>query len=191
VAPGAQRFWDGSSWTPHTGVGGAASRPRLPDEVPVYGSSIWLLALLPVFGAVALWISGLDPWTMAENLRVVDDAAQSGAVSVAPPDFLTMFGPGYVVTSLVSTLLYAALIVLAYRDWKGLGRLGVVRPFAWGWAFLSSVVYVIGRSVVVRKVASPRGLAPMWMAIAVMVITQVSTAIWLANFFAVMAYQLP
>ena len=65
-----------------------------------------------------------------------------------------------------------------------------MRPFHWAWAFLNGLVYVIGRSVIVRKVAAPRGLAPMWTAIAVYVLVQVSAAMWVVAYVASMTQQL-
>jgi hypothetical protein len=188
----AQRFWDGASWTPHVVAGRASSRPRLPEGTPVYWPSIWLLALLPLLGAVTVWLVHPDTSAMVEYLQATQDAAQSGGTAyVATPDPFAMMGPGYAVASLLSPVLTAVLVVLAYRDWRRLGRAGVVRPFHWAWAFLGAVVYVVGRSVVVRKVAAPRGFAPMWTAIAVCVVAQVAAAIWMVDFVASMAQQLP
>jgi uncharacterized membrane protein YjfL (UPF0719 family) len=52
-------------------------------------------------------------------------------------------------------------VVLAYFDRKRLLRDGYDRPFHWAWTFFSGGVYVIGRSIIVRRRAS-RGLAPIW-----------------------------
>jgi hypothetical protein len=46
-------------------------------------------------------------------------------------------------------------------DWRRLRNAGVVRPFHWAWIFLGPTVYVIGRTVVLRKVTRNRVLAPM------------------------------
>lgn len=46
-----------------------------------------------------------------------------------------------------------------------------MRPFPWGWAFLlSPILYLIGRYVVVRKVAPGRPMWPLWVNIALVVI---------------------
>ncbi|WP_416430455.1 hypothetical protein [Paenarthrobacter nicotinovorans] len=54
---------------------------------------------------------------------------------------------------------YAANVVMAHLDWRGLKRVGVVRPFHWAWGFLSTI-YVIGRTAVVRKVVPGSSIAP-------------------------------
>ena len=56
----------------------------------------------------------------------------------------------------------------AYLDWRELGRRGVPKPFHFAWVFLSSGVYPIGRSVVVRR-RTGKGIAPMWVAIGTLV----------------------
>ena len=63
----------------------------------------------------------------------------------------------------------------AFFDHRALSRAGVVRPFHWAFAFFAfltpfaSLVYVIGRSVVVHR-RSGRGRLPMWIAIAILAI---------------------
>jgi hypothetical protein len=190
----AQRFWDGASWTPHVvaGVASSGPRPRLPEGTPVSWPSIWLLALLPLLGGVSMWLIHPDTSALVEYLQATQDAARTGSTTyVAMPSPFLMMGPGYAVAMILSPVLTAVLVFLAYRDWSRLGRAGVVRPFHWAWAFLGSIVYVIGRSVVVRKVAAPRGLGPMWTAIAVAVVTQGLLVIWMIDYVTTMFQQLP
>ena len=188
----AQRFWDGARWTPHTsGATVAAARPRLQEGTPVYWPSIWLLAVLPAVNVVTPWFLGLDLAPFVEYLQATQDAARAGTtISVPPPDPFEMLGGGYAVVVALGTVLYVVVVALAYRDFTRLARAGVERPFHWAWAFLAPLVYVIGRSVVVRKVAAPRGLAPMWTAIVVSVLVQVSSAIWTVTLVASMTEQL-
>ena len=169
-----------------------AMRPRLPDGAPIYGTSIWLLALLPLLGAFSVWFIRIDVSPLADSIRANQQLSQSGgSTSTAFVNPYSMFGAGYPVAVLLSLALRVVLVVLAYRDRQHLARLGVVRPFHWAWAFLGEIVYVIGRSVIVRKVAAPRGFAPMWAAIAVYAATLVSTGIWMAVFIGSIARQLP
>lgn len=186
----AQRLWDGSRWTPQVAGGAmAAVRPRLPDGAPIYGAAVWLVALLPLLSAVTLWFIRVDTSALADYLST---SAQSGGST--SPGFLdpySMLGAGYPVVMLLNLALEAALVVLAYRDRQHLARLGVVRPFHWAWAFLGGIVYVIGRSVIVRKVAAPRGLAPMWAAIAAYGVCLLSASIWVAVFVGSVVQQLP
>jgi hypothetical protein len=64
-----------------------------------------------------------------------------------------------------------------------LRKLGYARQFHWAWAFLSSFVYVIGRSVVVKRQAG-WGTAPMWVAIALSVATLIGMFVWLGTIVA-------
>jgi hypothetical protein len=119
----------------------------------------------------------------------LDDYASGGGAPILNP--FAIYGPGYATVALLGVALQATLIVLAYRDRQHLTRVGVLRPFHWAWVFLGSIVYVIGRSVVVRKVAAPRGLAPMWAAIAVSAVAMVSSTFWVVFFIATMVQHLP
>ena len=177
-----QRYWDGAIWTPQTvPVGGKLQRPRLPEGTPVQGAGIWLLAVLPIISAITPWLIRVDTSSIVDYLRATQDAAESGSDAyVAPPDLSGILGTGYGLVSLVGLVLTVVLVVLAYQDSKYLARVGVVRPFHWAWSILSPIIYVIGRSVVVRKVGGAGALAPMWTAIVVMVVAQVSAVIWMA-----------
>ena len=186
-----QRFWDGAQWTPELSGGGGATRTRLPEGAPIYGASIWLLATLPLVSAVSVWLIRMDTSSLGDYIRA-SQSFQSGGRSSAP--FLnpySMLGPGYPVVMLLSLIVQVALVLLAYRDRTHLVRVGVQRPFHWAWAFLGAIVYVIGRSVVVRKVAEPRGLAPMWAVIGTYVVLLVSSGIWMAVLMGSISRQLP
>ena len=181
--PSAQRFWDGARWTEHVAAaGGPSDRPRLPEGAPIYGALIWVLALLPLLDGVMVWFIHIDAAQFAELMQSGDGSSLPTGVGIDP---FSLFGAGYWVTVALSPLLYAAYIVLAALDHRRLVRLGVVRPFHWAWAFIPSVgslVYVIGRCVIVRKVAAPRGLAPLWVLIGSYLVALVSGAIWSSIF---------
>jgi Protein of unknown function (DUF2510) len=76
--------------------------------------------------------------------------------------------------SLVVFVIYVGGIVLAFLDSRALKRRGVPRPFGWGWQFLT-VIYVIGRSVIVRR-RTGRGLVPLWIYIAVVLVSDAVAA---------------
>jgi hypothetical protein len=86
---------------------------------------------------------------------------------------------------------YAASVLLAYFDSERLKRLGVVRPFHWAWSFLSSGVYVVGRSVIVSKVARGRGLVPIWVLIGVVILNIVVTNIKMSALMSSMIETIP
>jgi hypothetical protein len=175
-----QRFWDGAQWTDRTsGAERPAQRPRVSDGTPVYGVLIWILALLPLLNGIGVWFVHIDAGRLAEFLRQVQQSANAGPGAPTPRlNPLSVYGPLFWVTPVLGWGGYIAALVLAYVDEKRLGLLGVVRPFSWGWAFLTNAVYVIGRSVVVRKVAAPRGLGPVWVIIAAYVASWISVGAW-------------
>lgn len=168
------RWWDGYAWSSSTSPDPAAGRPgpsgmppiapnmtaqrpQLPPDRPIYGVFIWLITLLPLLS----W-----PLSLTYRPHVTFEKIQPGVRRIDP---LSIYTPSYLLLLGVTLLIYAATIVLAFRDQRWLVKQGVVRPFAWGWAFLQPV-YTIGRSVIVHSVAPRRGLWPLWVAIALIVI---------------------
>jgi hypothetical protein len=132
----------------------AYAAPTPPPQVPASTSpwtwAIWVLAALPVVSLILL--SGID-------FRETMPTSPSGRGTMMP-------GLGMVLIQLVGFLLYGAAVLVAYLDWRDLGRRGFVRPFHWAWAFLGSGVYVIGRSIIVRRriEGTPgRALSPIWL----------------------------
>ena len=86
------------------------------------------------------------------------------------------------VSSILSIVLCAATVLFAFLDWRALRARGIERPFHWAWSFFvlaigSGLVYIIGRSVIVRR-HTGKGLAPLWAAIAVTVVTWIVVSIW-------------
>ncbi|RKR75215.1 DUF2510 domain-containing protein [Frondihabitans australicus] len=167
------RWWDGYAWssstsadpaagrpapsnTPPVVVGAVWQRPQLPPDRPVYSVFIWLIVLLPLLSwPLSFTYTPHLSYERVNGIRTIDP------FSIYTPTYFAMLG--------VSLALYVVTIVLAFRDQKWLQRQGVVRPFAWGWAFLG-IVYTIGRSVIVHGVAPKRGLWPIWISIALIVI---------------------
>jgi len=161
-----QRWWDGGAWTEHYNEVpvAAASQPaaqqayagaqqpysyavagqelKAPEGIPVYNIWIWLVVALPILSTIISYAT--TDW--------------SNITSTAGPT------NGALLLGALSWIFYGLSVFFAYRDYKTLLGLGVPRPFHWAWAFLS-IVYVIGRSVVVRR-RTGHGILPMWIAIA-------------------------
>lgn len=204
------RWWDGTGWTQHlqpaappastgaattgaatTGAAttGAAEAPhvhaqpqyaqnpytqRPPAQPPlgehpaIYTPFIWIIALLPLLSAIAL---------AAVDMRVMIVRPSQLDSMMAP----TMLGsPMYVVVSLLGWVIYGVSVWMAYLDWRALGRIGIVNPFHWAWAFLTGVVYVIGRSIVVRRRIGGGALIPIWVIAGVYVLTFIITIVKVA-----------
>jgi len=184
---GQQRWWSGVEWTEHVATPTVIVRPLLPADRPVYSVWIWLIVLLPLLslGSFFLW---------QPNFGYLSDPA-----SVATPGYesrylSSMFTPGYFVILGLSFVSYGLTALFAWRDSIWLRAQGVVRPFSWPWVFIPSyggLVYVIGRSVIVRRVAAPRGLAPIWVLIAVVVLGFVVAIVWTVSLMSGMLSHLP
>lgn len=135
------------------------TQPPLGAHPAIYTPFIWIIALLPLLSAIAL---------AALDMRVT---------MVQPSQFHSMVGspmlgsPTYVVVSLLGWVIYGVSVWMAYLDWRALGRIGIVNPFHWAWAFLTGIVYVIGRSIVVRRRIGSGALVPIWVIAGVYVLT--------------------
>jgi len=133
---------------------------------------IWLIIFLPLLGVVPLV---LIDWHRVMELSM---AAQN---SLDPAAQLAVYSdPWYIVSSLSGWVILALVVLFAYLDRRELLRRGFAQPFHWAWAFfafVSILVYVIGRSVVVKR-RSGRGMAPMWVAIALNIALIVAGIIW-------------
>ena len=163
--------------------GARPQRARVADETPVYGPFIWVVALLPLVGAIMIWFIHIDVHPLVEFARQMQAYDDAGGVGPLPELHIgQIFGAGYWVAILLSPLVWVAGVVFSYLDWARLNSVGVERPFHWAWAFLTPLVYVIGRSVIVRRVAAPRGLVPIWVLLAVYAVGIVSSSIWSAIF---------
>jgi hypothetical protein len=161
-----QRWWDGTSWTEHYAppAGVVAVRPQIAADARVDGVWIWLIAALPLLSIATFFafdFRGYMAATMTGDFR----------------GMLSAFGIGYALVALLSWAAWGAVVFFAYRDWRDLKNAGVVRPFHWAWAFLAGLVYLIGRTVILRKV-STKGLGPLWAGIAVYVIVLIASIVW-------------
>ena len=190
---GRQRWWDGRSWTEHyeaavsdaAGAGNGAAAgysqstqagnnpaslyapvgaPRkVQPGTPVYTPFIWLIVLLPLLPVIALAF-----WDM--------DAYMRNSLEAASDPFAQFKDVGYLLLQVLSFLVYAATVLLAFFDFKTLGSRGFDRPFHWAWAFLGSTVYIIGRSVVANRRAG-KALLPIWILLGVFVISLVISTV--------------
>jgi hypothetical protein len=160
------RWWDGTTWSEHYAPGAAITleRPRLTTDTKVDGVWIWLVAALPLVSIASYFLI---------DFRGYMQGLMTGDIRGA----LTVFGVGYFASLALSWITWGAAVLFAYFDWRDLRAAGVVRPFHWAWAFLGGIVYLIGRTVIVRKV-SPGGLGPLWGGIAVLVLALIVSIAW-------------
>ncbi|MDP9937399.1 hypothetical protein J2T11_003770 [Paenarthrobacter nicotinovorans] len=186
--PSDQRFvrwWDGTAWTAQQAPRTMQyqpqiqqPRPRISAQTPVYNPFIWAITLLPLVSIIFMfaWQPEFRMTTTRQGVTTVDP------FSIYTPAYFLLLGSSFVA--------YGLSVFFAYLDRQRLLKAGVERPFHWAWAFLNSAVYVIGRSVIVNKVAPKRGLWPIWATIAVFVISMVVAGIWTSNMMQSMYNQL-
>jgi hypothetical protein len=162
----------------------AGAEPTVPAGTPAYGPFIWVITLLPL---ITLLMLPLALGTVEDSLRSSLSDMSSYSSSVNPYAGLSTGALlGQLLSQLVSWLIVAAIIVLSFLDYKWLLRTGYVRPFHWAWSFFALIfppLYVIGRSVVVRR-RSGRGIGPLWVSIAiaaVSLIVGIATVVWVFN----------
>jgi hypothetical protein len=104
------------------------------------------------------------------NFKAYADAVLNTTGTSPGAEFAGIAASGYFTYIGLGFLGYLLTVLFAALDWRRLKLNGVPRPFHWAWAFLGqSIVYMIGRSVVVHR-RTNRGLAPLWVWIAVYVV---------------------
>lgn len=169
---GRSRWWDGAQWTDHFhdpyAVGVQAAALKAPEGTKTDTVWIWLVVALPL---VALIPVGFIPWGSMFEYDL------SNPYSSVNSSMAVLLSPGYILALVMSPVIYGLNALFAYQDFKTLTSRGVPQPFHWAWVFLSSLVYVIGRSVVVRR-RTGQGFAPFWGAMATIVISLI-VSIWL------------
>ena len=177
---GRMRWWSGTEWTEHIAAPysmAPTARPAIPADRPIYNPFIWLIVFLPLV-SVAL-IFAYQP----------DFSAFSSRAAVTNP--LSIYTPTYFLALFAGWVIYGLSAVFAWRDVVWLRTQGVERPFPWPWIFLYSPVYVIGRSVIVHRVAAPRGRAPIWAFIAVIVVSFIVAIAWTVSLMSGVLAHLP
>jgi len=154
---------------------------------------IWLFVVLPVVEMIAsipLLLGVGDVYAkMFSLIDVTGQAPTTAAVQNVIGAYVTILGPMLWVT-LLGYLLMGVGVLLGWLDWRELRRRGVPKPFHWAWGFFAfagagTLVYLIGRSVVVRR-RTGRGLAPLWTGIVVYIAIVIATIIWAAWLIATM-----
>lgn len=165
-AVAALRWWDGTAWTAHVHHDAAvvAADARVAAGTPTSTPWIWVIVFLPLLALVSLFT--FDPSAYIE----ADASEMMNGLGIYTD-------PWYLGSIALSFAIYGVSVWFAYLDFAALGRLGYTRRFHWAWLFLSSLLYVIGRSVMVRRAAG-RGFAPLWAAIAVTVTVAIIAVIW-------------
>ena len=93
-------------------------------------------------------------------------------------------------------LFVGAAILFSWLDWRELRRRGVPLPFHWAWALLALAsgglaVYIIGRTVVLRRRTVAGGWPPLWVWIGTVVFAVIVAITWTMTIVAQMLGSLP
>lgn len=172
---GRLRWWDGSSWTEQRAARPAWNGYRTVPTAAKTGT-VWIWALVLAVPAVSLLLQFATLPTFGDALADVRDP-------------LAIYrSPGYLLSLGVSFVLYGVSAALAWRDRTELVRREVDNPFPWPWVFLSGLVYVIGRTVVLRRRGATDAMRPLS---AYIVATVVITVVVLVLTITVVAANLP
>ncbi|WP_056011227.1 DUF2510 domain-containing protein [Agromyces sp. Root1464] len=147
---------------------GAAVTARVPEGTPVDTLWIWLIVAMPVLAALPIFLWDFEGY-MEQSMYPSSNSMITALGPYTDPWYLAATFGGWIV--------YGLSVWFAALDSAKLAKLGYQRRFHWAWAFLSSLVYVIGRSVVVRRQAG-RGYLPMAAAIALTVVLTIGVIAW-------------
>ncbi|SKA90867.1 Protein of unknown function [Agreia bicolorata] len=175
--PGS-RWWDGQKWTEHVSdptlstFAPVGAPRRVAQGTPVYTPFIWLITLLPLVSilVVALWDT---------------DAYMRASLNSASDPFAQFRDPGYLLIQALGFVFYGVSVLLAYFDFKTLSARGFDRPFHWAWTFLGSTVYIIGRTVIVRRRAGGGAMVPIWITIGVFVLSMIVATVKIVDMVSV------
>jgi hypothetical protein len=137
--------------------GGATDASSTDLTPPVPGQ---LLSATPFVTAIAL-SPILTLGLAAVEIRRTIEVALPGRTGVGQGE--------YTLSVVVGLLVAVGLVVLAWLDHRTLRARGVERPFHWAWSILSALVYLVGRSVVVRRRVGGSA-APLWLFLGVSVL---------------------
>jgi hypothetical protein len=150
------RWWDGNAWSDHRSA-----------PVPTNPYSTQLADLKAPEGTpwntVWIWIIVFLPYVSSLGIFAIDWSSLFDLSNPIRGELALLTSPGYLLTLAGGLISYGLIAWFAYLDWRTLADRGVPRPFHWAWAFLS-IVYPIGRSVVVRR-RTGHGISPMWVTI--------------------------
>jgi uncharacterized protein DUF2510 len=145
-----KRWWDGTQWTEQVSAPYVqAAQQTAPDGTNGNTPWIWLYIFLPLLGVIPLFT--------IDTTSYIDDALNNPGSSSSLQSQLAIYTqPAFVITSILSWVLIAVTIVLAYLDFRELKKRGVPAPFHWAFGFLSlaglvGYVYSIGRGVVTKR----------------------------------------
>ena len=156
----------------------------MPEKTSASTVWIWLIVLLPIvtLSAGLIFVSQWLPGILRFSSVVATGGSPPDTRRILVLEQQLIFTPWYVLVLLLSVAAYGLGVWFAYRDARALESRGFQNPFHWAWMFLSAWVYMIGRTVVVRR-RGGHGTAPLAVFISIqvigfLVVTGVLLAFW-------------
>lgn len=188
---GATRWWDGSRWGEDSPVAAPSTEfPSVPEGTSTTTVWVWLIVLLPVLSAIATigYLVQMQQG-MFDMLAAVplDDSSSLDVERFIAAELNAFLTPWYLVLTLSGWVIYGLSVWFAALEARQLTARGFSRPFPWAWIFLSSLVYVIGRHVAIRR-RGGRTLAPLLVTIAIQVVVLLAASVW-ASVFVVQTFE--
>ncbi len=172
--PSRSRWWNGSAWADGPAAPASAASypaaPAYPSAPPVPGASaapagvktdtVWIWLAIAAGTLPFLTIFLIDWEGYIQTMARMSSGATSDVSGIG------RFMASILLVSLVGYVGIGASVLFSWLDWRELKRRGIPRPFHWGFAFFALVisigVYVIGRTVVLRRDAGKGHLVPLW-----------------------------
>ena len=188
---GGQRWWDGARWTEHSrpapsapvmpqqqphipatsygqpGYPGQVVYPKVAPGTPSLTLHIWFVVGLPLLTSIALMFVDFTGYLKAVISLSDSGSLSSGGYNSQFGSAISTFGASVLIVDVLGFVVYGLSVMFAYFDYRALAQRGYARPFHWAWTFLSGIVYVIGRTVVVRRRGGSEAMWPVWGLIAV------------------------
>lgn len=180
-ATGTLRWWDGAQWAPAPAPVNYATpgQGRVAQGTPANTVWAWLIVLLPLasviptFGYLAYFQQ-----SMLGMLQLIPlDGSEVDPQAMLAFQLNLIFNPWYFALMLVGCVIYGLSVWFAYLDSRELKRRGFIAPFHWAWTFLSALVYIIGRTVVVRR-RGGRSAGPLIVLIVTQVLLVIAIFVW-------------
>lgn len=143
---------------------------------------IWLIAVLPAIPVLGILFIDWREFM----LRTMNDPYGGLSAQLA-----IYTSPGYLIAMLGGWAVYGLCVFFAYRDWRVLQDRDVPRPFHWAFAFLGSIVYVIGRSVVVRSRTGRGAAGPILASVGMMIVAFIVVIVMMISMFSAIFTAIP
>jgi hypothetical protein len=140
---------------------------------------IWLIVLLPLLSIFPafIYLDQMLRGMVGLVATLTSDGPPLDAERLLAAELGLLFSPWFLVAMVVGWGTSALCVWFGALDSRELERRGFADPFPWPWMLLSSLVYLIGRRVAVRRQGG-RGSEPLFVMIAVQVAIFLATMIW-------------